>query len=128
MRILGCLEMGGEWRFDSLHVRGVGNEIADGISRWEHADVNTNLCASWPGVVWREQVLGSEVAELCTAIFIGRQLIEHSITDSSERTFASDWRAWRTFRRMIGRGLYLQGGHDELVQALVEFVVAWCLS
>ena len=28
---------------------------------------------------------------------------------------------------MIGRGLYLRGGHDELVQALVAFV-AWCCS
>lgn len=68
MRILGCLEMGSKWRFDSLHVKGSDNTIADGISRWEYDSINHRLCSSWPGVVWREQVLEPEAVELCSEI------------------------------------------------------------
>lgn len=33
MRVLGCLEMASEWNFDAVHVKGIGNDLADGISR-----------------------------------------------------------------------------------------------
>ena len=35
MRLLVCLEVGSGWCFDAVHVAGVDNSIADGISRWE---------------------------------------------------------------------------------------------
>ena len=38
MRLLGCLDVGSGWCFDALHVAGVGNTIADGISRWKTGD------------------------------------------------------------------------------------------
>ena len=40
MRLLGCLEVGSGWCFDALHVVGVENTIADGISRWEPEDID----------------------------------------------------------------------------------------
>ena len=34
VRLLGCLEIGSGWCFDALHVAGVENTIANGISPW----------------------------------------------------------------------------------------------
>ena len=50
MRLLGYLEVGSGWCFDALHVAGVENAIADGISRWEPEDIDGNLRAFRPDV------------------------------------------------------------------------------
>ena len=65
MRLLGCLEVGSGWCFDALHVAGVENTIADGISRWEPEDIDGNLRASRPDVAWHPQVLGPTGVALC---------------------------------------------------------------
>ena len=43
MRLLGCPEVGSRWCLDALHVLGVENTIADGISRWEPEDIDLSL-------------------------------------------------------------------------------------
>jgi len=58
MRRLGCLEVGSGWCFNALHVPGLENTIADGISRWEPEDVKGNLHAFQPDVACYRQVLG----------------------------------------------------------------------
>ena len=68
MRILGCLEVTSGWCFESLHVRGQDNFVADGISRWERHTISSNLRAARPDVRWREQVLGPEAVALCSDI------------------------------------------------------------
>ena len=62
MRLVGCLEVGSGWCFDALHVAGVENTIADGISRWESEDIDGNLRASRPDVAWHRQVLGQRAS------------------------------------------------------------------
>ena len=58
MRLMGCLKVGnGRW-FDALHVTGVDNSIADGISRWEPSVIDGNLHAFRPDVAWHRHVLG----------------------------------------------------------------------
>ena len=66
MRLLGCLEVGSGWCFDALHVAGVENTIADGISRWEPEDIDGNLRAFRPDVAWHRQVLGPTGVALCS--------------------------------------------------------------
>ena len=68
MRLLGCLQVGSGWCFDALHVAGVDNFIADGISRWKEEVIDGNLHASRPVVAWRRQVLGPTGVELCLGI------------------------------------------------------------
>ena len=50
MRLVGCLEVGSGWCFDALHVAGVENAVADGISPWEPEDIDGNLRAFRPDV------------------------------------------------------------------------------
>jgi len=68
MRILGCLEMGSDWHFDSQHIAGSQNTIADGISRWAYDSINDRLHDAHPNVSWREQVLEPKALELCTKV------------------------------------------------------------
>ena len=65
MRLLGCLEVGSGWCFDALHVAGVENAIADGISRWEPEDIDGTLRAFRPDVAWHRQVLGLTGDAIC---------------------------------------------------------------
>ena len=65
MRLLGCLEVDGGWCFDVLHVAGVENTIADGISRWEPEDIDGNLRAFRPDVAWHRQVLEPTDVAVC---------------------------------------------------------------
>ena len=68
MRLLGCLEVGKGWYFDALHVAGVENTIADGISRWELEDIDGNLHTPRPYAAWRRQVLGPPGVALCLGV------------------------------------------------------------
>ena len=65
---LGCVEVGSGWCFDALHVAGVENTIADGISRWELEDIDSKLRASRPDVAWHRQVLGPTGVALCFGV------------------------------------------------------------
>ena len=65
MRLLGCLEVGSGWCFDALHVAGVENTIADGISRWKPEAIDGNLRASRPDVAYGRQVFGPAGVALC---------------------------------------------------------------
>ena len=51
--LLGCLEVGGGWCFDALHVAGVENTIADGISQWESEAIDDDFSTFRPDVAWR---------------------------------------------------------------------------
>lgn len=66
MRLMGATELVGGWYFDSLHVAGILNDVADGISRWESGDVLDKLTALRPSISWQEKDLGVEGRELCT--------------------------------------------------------------
>ena len=68
MRLLGCLEVGSGWCFGALHVAGVENAIANGISRWEPEDIDGNLRACRPDVAWHRQVLGPTGVALCFGV------------------------------------------------------------
>ena len=68
MRLLGCLEVGSGWCFDALHIAGVENTIADGISRWEPEDIDGNLRASRPDIAWHRQVLVPTGVTLCFGV------------------------------------------------------------
>ena len=68
MRLLGYLEVGSGYCFDALHVAGVENTIADGISRWEPEDIDGNLRASRPDVAWHQQVLEPMGVAVCFGV------------------------------------------------------------
>ena len=68
MRLLRCLEVGSGWCFDALHVAGVENTIADGISRWEPERIDGTLHAFRPDVAWHRQVLGPTGVAVCLGV------------------------------------------------------------
>ena len=70
MRILGTLKVGGNWCFQAKHVAGVDNSLADLITRCEHSRVNAELNRRRPDVDWREQVMGGEEEQKCSAILL----------------------------------------------------------
>lgn len=68
MRMLGALEVSSGWCFQALHVPGVLNSTADGISRWEPGEVLTNLRATAPHVPWQVVSLGAAGRALCSSV------------------------------------------------------------
>lgn len=68
MRLLGVLEVASGWNFQASHVPGVLNSTADGISRWNRADVHTNLVNSAPNIPWQEVELGGTGRALCSSV------------------------------------------------------------
>lgn len=54
------LELRREWRFRAHHLKGVTDQLADGISRWNRADISANLRGSRPDICWQEQHPGQE--------------------------------------------------------------------
>ena len=68
MRLLGVIEVSSGWIFQSSHVPGVLNSLADGISRWHPADIHANLCAAAPTVRWQEVELDQASQDLCSAV------------------------------------------------------------
>ena len=67
MRLMGAIELPGGWHFDSFHVPGVLNDVADGISRWNPGDMCRSFTALRPFIDWQERDLGVEGRELCTS-------------------------------------------------------------
>ena len=61
MRPIRAIELASGWYFDSLHVPGVLNDIADCISRWKPATFVETLPPSVPLLIVR-----SGIWELCT--------------------------------------------------------------
>ncbi|CAB1112908.1 unnamed protein product [Ectocarpus sp. CCAP 1310/34] len=68
MRMLGAIEVSSGWLFQSSHVPGVLNSIADGISRWQPDDVYDNLCAAAPHVRWQEVESDEAAHKMCSAV------------------------------------------------------------
>lgn len=68
MRVLSYLEMGSDWHFDSRHIAGAKNTIADGISRWAYDSISERLRDAHPNVVGHEQALEPGAVELCTEV------------------------------------------------------------
>lgn len=66
MRMLGVVEVSCGWLFQSSHVSGALNSLADGICRW-HPDVHANLCAAAPAIPWQEVELNQASRDLCSA-------------------------------------------------------------
>lgn len=68
MRILGCLEMRSGWCFRARHVKGIANTLADGISRWNHDSIASNLRAFRPDIDWQVQDLGQAGRDFVTDV------------------------------------------------------------
>ena len=68
MRILGALEVRGNWCFQAKHVAGMDNSLADLITRCDHGRVNEELKRRRPDVDWHEQVMEEEEEQKCSAI------------------------------------------------------------
>ena len=64
MRMMGVLEMRNDWRFRAKHIKGVANTLADGISRWDRADIASTLHSFRPDICWEGQRLGQEALDL----------------------------------------------------------------
>ena len=124
MRLLGCLEVGSGWCFDALHVAGVENAIADGISRWKPEDIDGNLRAFRPDVAWHRQVLEPTGVAVCFGV-----LACLSVAPSSHRAYTSGFRSWAAFRGLIGEAEYFDAAVSDTdkIQELLEFV-AWYAS
>ena len=54
----GAIELAGGWHFDSLHVPGVLNDIADDIPRWNPGDIYRDLATLRLSIDWQERDLG----------------------------------------------------------------------
>ena len=75
MRLLGCLEVGSGWCFDALHVAGVENIIADGISRWQPEDIDGNLRVFRPDVARHRQVLEPTGVAACFGVLAASSFV-----------------------------------------------------
>lgn len=129
MRMMGCLEMRNEWRFRAKHIKGLANTLADGISRWKHEEITAKLRSFRPDICWQEQKLGQEAVDLTSIRGVGLKLIGRSIAQSSQRSYASSFRSWCAFRRLMGCGVFLEGdmSSEAMTWALVDFA-AWCFE
>ena len=88
MRLLGVVEVSSGWTFQSSHVPGVLNSLADGISRWHPDDVHTNLCAAAPTVQWQEVELNQASQDLCSAVLGAASSAPHLRLCLKELTWA----------------------------------------
>ena len=123
---LGCLEIGGGWCFDALHVAGVENTIADGISPWNPEAIDDNVHAFQPDVELHRQVLGTADVVICSGVL---ETIHQSVAPSSHRAYKLSFRSWTAFSGLIGEAKYFYTAVSDAdeVQALLKFV-AWCAS
>ena len=67
-RLLGVLEVSSGWHFEAMHVRGIHNAAADGISRWDRGSVLDNLRAVRPNIPWQVRELGTIGISPCTSV------------------------------------------------------------
>ena len=88
MRMLGVIEVSSGWLFQSSHVPGVLNSLADGISRWDPADIHANLCAAAPSVRWQEVELSQASQDLCSAVLGTASSADHLRRRLKELTWA----------------------------------------
>lgn len=88
MRMLGAIEVSSGWLFQSSHVPGVLNSLADGISRWPAADVYDNLCAAAPHVRWQEVELNRAGREMCSTVLGPASSASHLRERLNELTWA----------------------------------------
>ena len=105
----------------AVHVAGVANTLADGISRWDSPSISAILRRFRPDVCWREQVLGHAGADLLFG-HLGREYIDLSVTTSFRRAYESGFRSF-TFRSLTGAPRYLQveESESERIQGLIAF-------
>lgn len=70
MRWLGVLEMNSGWCFESAHIPGSSNILADGITRWNRTDIPYNLRSLSPpsDIPWQETGVGEVGGNACSAI------------------------------------------------------------
>ena len=68
MHLMGAIELMGGWHYYSLHVPGVLNDVADGISRWNPGDIRRYLGALHPSIYRLERDVEVERQELCTPV------------------------------------------------------------
>ena len=65
LRILGRLEIQGDWRYDAKHIPGVQNTLADGISRWPRSELADRVRQLTNTDDWSEQSIGARGKHLC---------------------------------------------------------------
>ena len=70
MRWLGVLEMEAGWCLESAHIAGATNVLADGITRWNRADIPQKLSLLFPSPLrpWQEASLGEGGGRACSEI------------------------------------------------------------
>lgn len=70
MRWLGVLEVNAGWCFESVHIPGYSNVLADGITRWNRSDIPRKLTLLSPpsDIPWQEASLGEIGGRACSAI------------------------------------------------------------
>ena len=71
MRWLGVLEVNTGWCFESSHIPGSSNVLADGITRWDRADIPPKKLTelSPPSdIPWQEASAGKSGGRACSAI------------------------------------------------------------
>ena len=85
-------------RFRAKHIKGVGNTLADGISRWKHDEIALNLHSYRPDICWQEQHLGQEALDLTSVVLA---------SSSSEDQLRNRLNA--ITRRVSGRGASFVG-------------------
>ena len=56
------------WCFQSRHVPGVENRLADGLTRWPEDEIADNLQRDSPGSLWQVQKLGDKEQRVCAGI------------------------------------------------------------
>ena len=64
------LEVNTGWCFESSHIPGSSNVLADGITRWGRADIPQKLTELSPtyDILWQEASLGESGGKACSAI------------------------------------------------------------
>ena len=60
--------MSSGWNFDAVHVPGVFNDVADGISRWDKSAIHANLVRARSYIPWQIRELGKNGKDLCTSV------------------------------------------------------------
>ncbi|CAM9212587.1 unnamed protein product, partial [Choristocarpus tenellus] len=120
MRIMGVLEIAGEWSFTAEHVAGKQNNLADGISRWKRDEIQPNLLRAAPGSGREDGVFE------CLAAVYARG----SVAPSTQKCYEAAWDQWSEFRTYRGLSRWIDPGcrEIEVVKALAEFMCFCCGS
>ena len=60
--------MSSGWNFDTMHVPGVFNDVANGASRWDTSTVRADLVRARPHIPWQVRELVENGKYLCTSV------------------------------------------------------------